>query len=158
MIVRIEPKDWNMQTVLLYFDKNEPHTEDDAVREYLTARKLEPRRQYDETLDDTDFSVMSFGGCYLGKNHLDALADIQRNIVQREMLADRIIESLTEGNNEDVKARTLGLENDELSDVVIELLDEYDDDSAYIIDENGHLTIAIDDDALHASFMGIMAR
>ena len=28
MIIRIEPKDWNMHTVLMFFNEEEPHSED----------------------------------------------------------------------------------------------------------------------------------
>ena len=28
MIIRIEPKDWNMHTVIMFFNEEEPHPED----------------------------------------------------------------------------------------------------------------------------------
>ncbi len=45
MIVRVEPKDWNMYTVLLFFEKDDPHTEDDAVREYRRASKADETKR-----------------------------------------------------------------------------------------------------------------
>ena len=75
-----------MYTVLFYFSEESPDTEDEAVRVYLTEHQLEPRRQTNAELDDHGYTVWSFGGCYLGRAHLNAIADLQGKVVEREML------------------------------------------------------------------------
>ncbi len=34
MYLKVEPKDWNMYSVMFYFDKTRPNSEDDEVRRY----------------------------------------------------------------------------------------------------------------------------
>ena len=35
---------------------------------YLAQHELEPKRQGKSTVEDQEFDVMNFGGCYLGKH------------------------------------------------------------------------------------------
>jgi hypothetical protein len=41
MIIRIEPKDFFMSTILLLFDQGHPDPEDEEVKRYLAERALE---------------------------------------------------------------------------------------------------------------------
>ncbi len=58
--------------VLLMFDPLCRASTDDRIRSYLTSSGLEPRRQYRETRDETDYEVYYFGHCYI-EPHLDSL-------------------------------------------------------------------------------------
>ena len=103
MIIRIEPKDWNMHTVLMFFKEEEPHPEDADIRRYLEERHLKPRREYNTELEGEKFEVLTYGGCYLGR-HMTALADIQRAVVERELLAEAIPALLAGGPDAEAAA------------------------------------------------------
>ena len=62
MIIRVEPRDWDMYTVQMFFSQTRPHPEDQEVRRYLTDNGLEPRQQTEVELDGEKFQVLSFGG------------------------------------------------------------------------------------------------
>ena len=51
MLVRLEPKDWLMHAVYLFFDEDKPDPEDQEVRDYLAAHGLEPKRDTTTTWD-----------------------------------------------------------------------------------------------------------
>jgi hypothetical protein len=89
MIIRVEPKDFFMSTILLLFDRAHPDPEDEEVKRYLAERDLEPKRTFDDASQEQYGIVWQFGGCYLGR-HLDAIADIQKPYLEAEMLADEI--------------------------------------------------------------------
>ena len=55
-------------------------------------------------LEDRDWQVMSFDGCYLGR-HLSSLSQIQRQVVEREMLAAGIPRVLRSGPNAEARLR-----------------------------------------------------
>ena len=59
--------------VLLLFEGDTPSDEDARVDEYLRANDLEPKRQYTENRDGTDYRVYYFGQCYIG-SHMDELS------------------------------------------------------------------------------------
>ena len=77
MLIRLEPKEWMMNSVFLYFDQNTPSPEDEAVRKYIASNSLVPKKEGETTWDDRDWDVMYFGGCYLGR-HLGAIDQIQK--------------------------------------------------------------------------------
>ena len=87
MIIRVEPKDFFMSTILLLFDQTHPDPEDEEVKRYLHERGLEPKRTSDNASQEQYGVVWQFGGCYLG-GHLDAIADLQKKYLEAEMLAD----------------------------------------------------------------------
>src|ERR671922_1210485 len=89
MIIRVEPKDFFMSTILLIFDQEQPDPEDEEAKRYLAERGLEPKRTFHTDMQGRDYVVWQFGGCYLGR-HLDAIADIQKKYLEVEMLADEI--------------------------------------------------------------------
>jgi len=63
MFIKVEPKDWMMYSVYLYFSDERQDAEDDAIKKYLSDHGLEPKKQFSERVDETDFDVMYFGGC-----------------------------------------------------------------------------------------------
>ena len=153
MIVRMEPKDWDMYTVLLYFDKSAPHAEDDAVKGYLAERRLAPKREFDTTIEEKEYGVMSFGGCYLGRKHVDALAEIQRGFVEREMLASKIPDIIRNGSDEGARARASELSDDALEAAAIDLVAEYHRESSFEISSDGFLSVVLNETDVQASFL-----
>ena len=63
MIIRVEPKDFFMSTILLLFDRGHPDPEDEEVKRYLAERALEPKRTFDAASQEQDGVVWQFGGC-----------------------------------------------------------------------------------------------
>ena len=59
--------------VLLLFEGETPSEQDARVDEYLQANNLEPKRQYTENRDGTDYRVYYFGQCYI-EGHMDELS------------------------------------------------------------------------------------
>ncbi len=87
MLVRLEPKDWLMHAVYLFFDEDKPDPEDQEVRDYLAAHGLEPKRDTTTTWDGREWYVMYFGGCYLGR-HLRVLSEMPRRAADTQQTAD----------------------------------------------------------------------
>ena len=63
------------QRILLLFESANISSRDEQVDEYLHAHELEPKRQYSETREGTDYLIYYFGGCYL-EGHIDHLASM----------------------------------------------------------------------------------
>lgn len=61
-VITLAPKE---QRVLLMFDPNEQLSSDSQVRSCLRDNGLEPKREYRETRESTEYNVMYFGHCYL---------------------------------------------------------------------------------------------
>ena len=152
MIIRIEPKDWNMHTVLMFFKQEEPHPEDADIRRYLEERHLEPRRQYDTELAGEKFEVLTYGGCYLGR-HMNALADIQRAVVEKELLVEAIPELLASGP--DAKASSLAATKSasDMTAIVDALTETLHTPDNFGIDANGELQTTVSAEDVQAQFL-----
>lgn len=155
MIIRIEPKDWNMHTVLMFFKQEEPHPEDADIRRYLAERHLEPRRRYDTDLAGEKFEVLTFGGCYLGR-HMDALAGIQRAVVERELLAEAIPALLA--NGPDAKAASLAKSksDSDMASIVESLADALHTPDNFGIDKSGELQTTVSAEVVQAQFLQLI--
>ena len=152
MIIRIEPKDWNMHTVLMFFKEEEPHPEDADVRRYLEERHLEPRRQYNTELAGEKFEVWTYGGCYLGR-HMNALADIQRSVVEKELLAEAIPDLLASGPDAGVVALAATKSASDMSAIVDSLTETLHTPENFGIDANGELQTTVSADQVQAQFL-----
>ena len=152
MIIRIEPKDWNMHTVLMFFKQEEAHPEDADIRRYLEERHLEPRRQYDTELAGEKFEVLTYGGCYLGR-HMNALADIQRAVVEKELLVEAIPELLASGP--DAKASSLAATKSasDMTAIVDALTETLHTPDNFGIDANGELQTTVSAEDVQAQFL-----
>jgi len=156
MIIRIEPKDWNMHTVLMFFNEEEPHSEDTYIRRYLEERHLEPRRQYSTELAGEKFEVWTYGGCYLGR-HMNALADIQRSVVEKELLAEAIPELLTSGSDADAATLAASKTDAEMTTIVDALTETLHTPDNFGIDANGELQTTVSADQVQAQFLTLTA-
>ena len=156
MIIKVEPRDWNMASVLLLFDTEEPNSEDERVRTYLDERGLVPRRTTKTQVEDRECEVWSFGSCYLGL-HLQVIAEIQRKALEREALAMEVHTLLKEGPDSAARDRAAGIGEDELWAAVEGLLDEYHRDSSFATDEDGHISVALDAADVQQSFLRLVS-
>ena len=155
MIIRIEPKDWNMHSVIMFFKQEEPHPEDADIRRYLEDRRLEPRRQYTTELEGEKFEVLTYGGCYLGR-HMNALADIQRAVVERELLAEAIPELLSDGPDVQAAALAATKTDVELTSIIDALTDALHTPDNFGIDANGELQTTVSAEDVQAQFLKII--
>ena len=149
MIIRVEPKDWSMVSVRLMFDDASPDPEDEAVRAYLGERRLEPRRLEAMSSGGRDLQVMTFGGCYLSRPHVQAIVDIQQGFVKREMLSAKIDEAL------------LGLADagePKRRQIVSQMADMYaEDDACFAVSEGGQAEVTLDEDEVRRSYARLSA-
>ena len=140
MFIKVEPKDWMMYSVFLYFSDERQDAEDDAVRKYLSDHGLIPKREFTERVDETDFDVMYFGGCYIGRGHLQTIRKMQERVVEREMLSDEIRQLCANST-------------DALSDAVLDtLVKEFHPQATFEVDEQNRIVALVDRLAVKKSF------
>jgi hypothetical protein len=68
-VITVAPEE---QRVLLMFDPDEQLSTDSQITSYLQDNGLEPKREYKETRESTEYNILYFGHCYLD-GHMDAL-------------------------------------------------------------------------------------
>ena len=71
-VITVSP---NEDRVLLYFDPEDESGDDDKVRTYLAENSLDPKREYTEARESTDYNVLYFGHCYI-KDHMESLTEM----------------------------------------------------------------------------------
>ncbi len=155
MIIRVEPKSWDMYTVQLFFSQKQPHSEDSEIRQYLTENKMEPRNQSDVELEGEMFEVLSFGGCYLGRQRMQAIADIQKGFVQRELLAEEIVVMLTTGTETEAHRKAAATTDADLEKAVGLLVEQLNDDSSFETDAEGQKQVVLNAEDVQARFLGL---
>ena len=156
MYVRVEPNGM-MHSVFLTFDVSEPHAEDEAVRKYLADHRLSAKRVTSTRVEERECREMYFGGCYLG-HHLNAIGEIQNRAVERELLSEEIRSLLETGSNETALQRASSMGEDELTEAVDSLAEEYHRDSSFKADDEGVFHVALDAPAVRESFLALAQR
>ena len=142
MIIRVEPKDFFMSTILLIFDREQPDPEDEEVKRYLTERRLEPRRTFETAYQERDCLVWQFGGCYLG-GHLHTIASIQRKYLEAEMLAHEMPRLLKESATVEVQEAVDRLPDTRLQELVGTLVKEFHQESSFGPDAEGTVKVML---------------
>ena len=151
MFIHVEPAEFFMYRVKLIFDLEQPNSEDQQVRDYLTEHELEPRYLYTQELEESQCEVMQFGGCYLGR-HLDRIGQIQRNAVEVELLTAEI-----EGHLNASTAEELLLPEEQLQDTIATLVQDFHQDTSFETAENGELKAVLDGEAVREAARRRMA-
>ena len=95
-------------------------------------------RQYNTELAGEKFEVWTYGGCYLGR-HMNALADIQRGVVEKELLAEAIPELLTSGPDTQAVALVATKSASDMTSIVHALTEMLHTPDNFGIDANGEL-------------------
>ena len=152
MFIQVEPAEFFMYRVKLIFDLEQPDSEDPQVRDYLTEHELEPRYLDTQELDERQCEVMQFGGCYLGRQHLDRIGQIQRTAVEVELLTAEI-----EGHLNDASSEELLLPEERRQDTIATLVQEFHQDSSFETAENGELKAVLDGESVRAAARRRMA-
>ena len=145
MFINVEPAEFFMYRVKLIFDLEQPDSEDQQVRDYMTEHELEPRYLSTQELDDRQCEGMQFGGCYLGR-HLDNIGKIQRNAVEVELLTAEIEAHLNASTTEDPP-----LPEEQRQGTIANLVEEFHQDSSFETAENGDLMVVLDGQAVRAA-------
>ena len=139
----------------LIFDLEEPcNSEDQQVRRLYDQepRAGEPKYIYNQELDEHQCEVMQFGGCYLGRRHLDQIGQIQRTAVEVELLTTEI-----EGHLNGSTSEELRLPEEQRQDTIANLVPEFHQDSSFETAENGELTAVLDGEEVRAAARRRMA-
>jgi hypothetical protein len=152
MRIKREPKEFFMYSVFLAFSKEQPHPEDDAIKAYLDAHELIPKVQGTDQIDDQEFEVLYFGGCYLG-NHLQVIEDMQRQAVEQELLRVEIEHVLQEPTAPGTRRVAEKTPEPELQALITNLVQEFHQDSSFDADEVGYLKVSLDPAVIQQRFL-----
>ena len=145
-----------MYSVSLAFSADHPDPEDDAVKSHLAEYQLEPKRQWKENWDGQDYNVMSFGGCYLGR-HLEAIGEMQRVAVEREMLGAEIGRILNHPEHTSAQETADRTPPTLLKELIAGLIDEFHHESSFDSDVQGYLKVTLDSVAVQQKFVELAA-
>ena len=152
MYLKVEPKDWNMYSVMFYFDKTRPNSEDDEVRRYLSDNGLEPRRIGEDQLEERKFEVLQFGGCYLG-NHMQAISAIQRRAMERDLLLDAIPRLLADGPDNAASERFEALPEAIREEALDSLTKTFHIEQSFVVDEQEQIEVVVDASTVQQAFL-----
>jgi hypothetical protein len=155
MIIRVEPKDFFMSTILLIFDQEQPDPEDEEAKCYLAERGLEPKRIFHTEMQERDYVVWQFGGCYLGR-HLDAIADIQKKYLEAEMLADELPRLLKADAEVAVREAIDQLPDTRLEELVDALVKEFHQESSFGPGAEGNLKVILEPAVVQRRFKELL--
>ena len=145
-----------MYAVSLAFSADHPDPEDDAVKSHLAEYQLEPKRQWKENWEGQDFNVISFGGCYLG-GHLEAIGELQRAAVEREMLGAEIGRILKHPEDTAAQETADRTPASLLNELITVLIDEFHSESSFGSDDQGYLKVTLDSVAVEQKFIDLAA-
>ena len=152
MRIRVEPKDFFMYSVFLAFKQGESEAEDADVKAYLEEHELIPKMQGTDTVDGEELDVMYFGGCYLGR-HLGTIEDMQRNAVEREMLAEEVSRVLGESADSETRQALDAAAGSTMNALVNAVAKELHDDSSFAADDDGYLKVALEPEVVRRMFL-----
>ena len=142
MFIKVEPAGFFMYTVQMAFDLENPDSEDNLVKDYLTGHELEPRYQWEADLDGRNCQWFQFGGCYLG-NHLQGIGQIQRNAVEVELLTEEINRRLDSNPQQ-----TAALTEESRQNLITSLVTELHQPEIFAPNEEGLLAVNLDQQGL----------
>ena len=138
MLIKVEPAGFFMYTVQMVFDVEQPDSEDLAIRDYLAEYELEPRYKWNSEDEGRNCQWLQFGGCYLGK-HLQGIGQIQRKAVEVELLTEEVNRCLESGS-----IGTRFSSEEQRQSIVSALVQEFQRESTFQVNENGELAAVLD--------------
>lgn len=139
MFIKVEDAGFFMYTVKLIYDLDKPDPEDQQVKDYLIEYELEPKYQGTGEYEGINAELMQFGGCYLGK-HLQKIGEIQRHVVETEVLTEEIQKHLDSASNDGPCA-----DDAQRAAVVLQLVEEFHQNAVFENNENGDLVVKLND-------------
>ena len=151
MFIQMEPAGFFMYTVRLIFDLEKENSEDPLVRDYLMEHELEPKYQWNEELEGSQCEFMQFGGCYLGK-HLNSIGQIQRSIVELELLTGEV-----EIQMESLIADGVPASDSQRQATIEALVKKFNQESAFEANDQGELTAILDGESVREAARKLLA-
>lgn len=141
MIIKVEPADFFMYSVVMISNLETPDLEDREIHDYLESQELEPRYQSEGDFEGRHSESIQFGGCYLGR-HLDEINQIQQRYVEEELVAYEINRHLGESDN------PVDLPDDQREDAIAELMKSFNNEGAFKEMDDGKFSVALDGEAV----------
>ena len=150
MIIKVEPADFFMYTVVLIANLEDPDPEDQEIRDYLDANELEPKYRSEGDFEGRHSESMQFGGCYLGK-HTGEINLIQQRYVEKEIIVHEIKRHLGESD------RPVEIPEEQREEAVAQLLETFNNDDAFSEMDDGKYEVALDGDAVREAARSLLA-
>ena len=149
MFIKVEPAEFFMYRVIMIFDLDNPNSEDQEARDYMTEQELEPKYQRVGDFEGSNSEFMQFGGCYLGK-HLNNIAAIQRSHLEVELLTAEINRLFREPDT------GMAVPEARWEEAVRGLVAGFHQDSSFQIAENGDLEAVLDGAAVREAALALL--
>ena len=146
-----------MYAVFLDFSKEHPHPEDEAIKAYLDAHALIPKAQGTDTVEDQEFAVMYFGGCYLGK-HLEVIRDMQRQAVEHQLLTVDIERMLQETTVPETRRVADQTPEPQMKALIATLVQEFHQDASFGANEAGYLKVTLEPAVVEQRFLELVGK
>ncbi len=150
MIIKVEPADFFMYTVVLIANLENPDPEDQEIRDYLDANELEPKYRSEGDFEGRHSESMQFGGCYLGK-HTGEINLIQQRYIEKEIIVHEIKRHLGESD------RPVEIPEEQREGAVAQLLETFNNDDAFREMDDGKYEVALDGDAVRDAARNLLA-
>ena len=150
MIIKVEPADFFMYTVILIANLEDPDPEDQEIRDYLEANELEPKYLSEGDFEGRHSESMQFGGCYLGR-HTGEINLIQQRYVEEEIIVHEINRHLGDSD------RPVEIPEDRREGAVAERLKTFNNESAFRKMDDGKYEAALDGEAVREAARSLLA-
>ena len=150
MIIKVEPADFFMYSVVMISNLETPDPEDREIHDYLESQELEPRYQSEGDFEGRHSESIQFGGCYLGR-HLGEINQIQQRYVEEELVEYEINRHLGESDN------PVDLPDDQREDAISELMKSFNNEGAFKEMDDGKFSVALDGEAVREAARTLIA-
>ena len=144
MLIEIYPKPDGMQHINLMFCEEEPDPEDVWVRSQIEQFPVPPKRTFEEQRAGRQYTTLQFGQCVIG--HSMFSIEKHKGVVDKIQTVCR----------QDLKQ--LELDCPRRNVLLSRLAMELDRQARYTVDENGNLTLAIDENVMRNRLLELMAE
>jgi len=151
MIIKVEPADFFMYSVVMISNLETPDPEDREIHDYLESQELEPRYQSEGDFEGRHSESIQFGGCYLGR-HLGEINQIQQRYVEEELVEYEINRHLGESDN------PVDLPDDQREDAIAELMKSFNNEGAFKEMDDGKFSVALDGEAVRDAARTLIAK
>ena len=151
MIIKVEPADFFMYSVVMISNLETPDPEDREIHDYLESQELEPRYQSEGDFEGRHSESIQFGGCYLGR-HLGEINQIQQRYVEEELVEYEINRHLGESDN------PVDLPDDQREDAIAELMKSFNNKGAFKEMDDGKFSVALDGEAVRKAARSLIAK
>jgi hypothetical protein len=151
MIIKVEPADFFMYSVVMISNLETPDPEDREIHDYLESQELEPRYQSEGDFEGRHSESIQFGGCYLGR-HLGEINQIQQRYVEEELVEYEINRHLGESDN------PVDLPDDQREDAIAELMKSFNNEGAFKEMDDGKFSVALDGEAVREAARALIAK